>query len=155
MTRRVLIQLSALSVWLGAAILSAAVVAPAAFRMLPSRAMAGAVVGQVLPVIFWSGIFAGIIAWGLEARTTPYTLRKRAWAPFAIMIAGCAIAQLVIAPKIEKVRHSVGNALDSLDRTDPRRVAFGKLHGISVLCMGVAMLGAATSVGLKIHHTKS
>jgi len=49
-----------LSAWLGAGVLFATVVAPAAFAVLPSRALAGALVGRVLPVIFVSGIVAAV-----------------------------------------------------------------------------------------------
>ncbi|MDE3217575.1 MAG: DUF4149 domain-containing protein, partial [Gemmatimonadota bacterium] len=49
-------QIVGTSVWLGAAVLLAAAVAPAAFAVLPSRSLAGDLVGRVLPVIFWSGM---------------------------------------------------------------------------------------------------
>jgi len=51
-----LTQVVALAAWLGAAALFAASVAPAAFAVLPSRSLAGDVVGRVLPVVFWSGM---------------------------------------------------------------------------------------------------
>src|SRR2546430_1569733 len=44
-----------LAVWIGAALLFALVVAPAAFAVLPSRTLAGALVGRGLPVIFYGG----------------------------------------------------------------------------------------------------
>ena len=44
-----------LSALLGAGILFASVVAPAAFAALPSRSLAGALVGRVLPVVFVAG----------------------------------------------------------------------------------------------------
>jgi hypothetical protein len=37
-------------------------VAPAAFRVLPTRALAGALVGEVLPVLFWAGAVTGALA---------------------------------------------------------------------------------------------
>jgi hypothetical protein len=155
MGRRGAIEVILLSAWLGAALLVAAVVAPAAFRMLPSRAMAGTVIGPILTVIFASGLFIAIIALGLEARMTRYTLGFSVTAPFAAMIIGCAVAQFVISPKIDSVRAEMGGAVDTLDATDPRRVRFGKLHGLSVLCMGVAMVGAGSALGLKIYHSKT
>jgi hypothetical protein len=150
MTRLHAVELTLVAVWLGAAILLAAAVAPAAFRVLPSRTLAGALVGQVLPVIFASGLFIAIIALGLEARATRYTLRFAVYAPFVLMIVACVVAQFLIGPKIDAVRAVTGGAVEALDATDPRRVQFGRLHGFSVLCMGVAMLGATWAIVRKL-----
>lgn len=150
MTRLAAIEVVLLAMWLGAALLVAAVVAPAAFRVLPTRTLAGALVGQVLPVIFAAGLFIAIIALGLEARMTRYSLRLLVTAPLAAMIIGCGVAQFVIAPRIEAVRASIGGPVDALPETDPRRAQFGKLHGFSVLWMGVAVLGAGIAVGKKL-----
>jgi ABC-type dipeptide/oligopeptide/nickel transport system permease subunit len=49
-----------LSAWGGASLLTIAVVAPGAFRALPSRGLAGAMVGQVLPTVFVSGLVIGL-----------------------------------------------------------------------------------------------
>jgi hypothetical protein len=125
--------------WLGAAVLVAAVVAPAAFAVLPSRTLAGALVGRVLPVLFWSGMLVGAAAvaltWGMPARAW------RSGAALAL-VAACAAAQLVIAPRIERVRGQIGGTIDALDPSDPRRQLFGRLHGLSVAWMGVGTLAA-------------
>ncbi len=155
MNRLAEIELSLLALWLAAAILVAAVLAPAAFRVLPSRTMAGAVVGEVLPVIFAAGLFIAIVSLGLEARLTRYSLRLAITAPLAAMIIGCGVAQFVIAPRIERVRASIGGPVDALPETDPRRVQFGKLHGFSVLWMGVAMLGATAAIGTQIFQPRN
>jgi hypothetical protein len=155
MTRLAVIENTLVSAWLGAAILVAAVVAPAAFRVLPSRTLAGAVVGQILPVIFAAGLLIAVIVLGVEARLSRMTLPARAWAPFATMIIGCVLAQFVIGPKIEAVRAAIGGAVELLDASDPRRVEFGRLHGFSVLLMGVAMAGAGWALLTRILQTKS
>ena len=80
-------RLSALVwLWLGAALLFIAVVAPAAFAVLPSRALAGLVVGRVLPVLFWSGAVIAVI---LMAGTTGW---RRAAA--TVMLVASLVAQL-------------------------------------------------------------
>lgn len=150
MNRLAALELVLLAMWLGAALLVATVVAPAAFRVLPTRTLAGALVGQVVPVIFAAGLFIAIIALGLEARMTRDSLRLLVTTPLAAMIIGCSVAQFVIGPRIEAVRASIRGPVDSLPETDPRRVQFGKLHGFSVLWMGVAMLGAGVAVGKKL-----
>ena len=127
--------------WLGAALLVATVVAPAAFAVLPSRTLAGALVGRVLPVIFLAGLPVGaLLAW-----------RGRPTARGAGVLAtvGCAAAQFLIGPRIEAIRRAVVGPMDALSITDARRVAFGRLHGLSVASLGLAMLavGVATVIG--------
>ena len=134
-----IVSLVLLAAWLGAAVLVAAVVAPAAFAVLPSRALAGALVGRVLPVLFWSGMLVGLATAALT-----WTLPARAWRTGAALalVAACAAAQLVIAPRIERIRSQIGGTIDALDPSDPRRQTFGRLHGLSVLWMGVGSLAA-------------
>ncbi len=62
------------------------------------------------------------------------------------IIGGCAVAQLVIAPQIATLRQRIGPDLEALAASDPLRVAFGRLHGLSVLSLGVAMLFAALTL---------
>ena len=155
MSRLAAIENTLVAAWLGAAILVAAVVAPAAFRVLPTRTLAGALVGQVLPVIFAGGLLIAIVALGLEARMTRYTIPARIWAPFALMIVGCMVAQFIIGPKIEAIRGAIGGAVEGLDASDPRRAQFGRLHGISVLLMGVAMVGAGWALVSRLFQAKS
>lgn len=148
MTRAGTLEVILLSAWLGAAILVAAVVAPAAFRVLPSRTLAGAIVGEVLPVIFVSGIAVAAISAAAEWRGGIRPATRLA--PLLAMILACVIAQLVIGPKIAAVRASIGGAVDALDAADPRRVQFGRLHAFSVLWMGIAMVGAVWALVRKL-----
>jgi uncharacterized membrane protein len=132
-----------LAAWLGASLLVAAVVAPAAFAVLPTRTLAGALVGRVLPVIFWSGIALGVIVALLGGRMG---LGRFGVASSIVLAAASAVAQIVITPRIEALRVSIGGAVDALDATDPRRMAFGRLHGISVLLMGIGMIAAVVAL---------
>ena len=138
----------ALSVWLGAAALTALVVAPAAFSVLPSRSLAGALVGRVLPVLFWSGLAIGL-AVAVTSWSTPRPVARTAAA--VVMAAACAIAQLVVAPRIQRIREQIGDgAVDMLAPTDPLRQAFGRLHGMSVAWMGLAGVAAIVAVILMV-----
>jgi hypothetical protein len=132
-----------LAAWLGAALLVAAVVAPAAFAVLPTRTLAGALVGRVLPAIFWSGMGAGLAVLALT-----WTMPQRGWRTAAAMtlVGACVAAQLVVAPRIEQVRAQIGGAVDALDPSDPRRQAFGRLHGLSVAWMGLGGLAAVVAL---------
>lgn len=137
-----------LAAWLGGALVTAAVVAPAAFAVLPSRALAGALVGRVLPVLFLAGAVAAVLT-GWVAMRTVRSRRRTSRVVAAVVLAGaCLLAQLAIAPSIERVRVQAGVPIDALARTDARRVAFGRLHGASVAALGVAMLAAAVALAL-------
>ena len=160
------VEVMALSFWLGAAVLFAAVVAPALFAALPSRTSAGEVVGRVLPVLLWGGIVVSLIVGFIEAfaqqtiltknwnlRAQPPDLNdvvhfagyrvagQRAGLGFLIALA-CGYA-LVLGQRIDRLRVSVGQPIDALSASDPRRVDFGRMHALSVAALGVAMLAAA------------
>ena len=138
-----------LAAWLGAAVLVAAVVAPAAFAVLPSRSLAGALVGRVLPAIFWSGMAIGAIV-ALVAWAAPL----RGWQVGGALglVVACAAAQLVVSPRIARVREQIGGAVDALDPSDPRRQAFGRLHAISVAWMAVGGLAALIALVALVRH---
>ena len=136
-----------LSAWLGAAVLFATVVAPAAFAVLPSRLLAGALVGRVLPVLFLSGIAAAVAGLVIDRRGGGAMPNVRR-AAMTIIVLACAIAQFGIAPRIERVRSQIVGPIEQLSRDDARRAAFGRLHALSVGWLGLAMVGAATVIVL-------
>jgi len=144
--------ISLLAAWLGASLLVAAVVAPAAFAVLPTRTLAGALVGRVLPVLFWSGIALGVVIALLGNRVAVGRFGIGAAALFA---SACAIAQLGISPRIEALRVSIGGPVDALDASDPRRAAFGRMHGLSVLLMGIGMIAAFAALVILARHLSS
>ncbi|MDB4884625.1 MAG: hypothetical protein JWN79_63 [Gemmatimonadetes bacterium] len=146
-----LASIALLSAWLGAAVLVAAVVAPAAFAVLPTRTLAGALVGRVLPVVFWTGIVVGLLVaalgWPLAAGRVGRT------GAALVLAASCAIAQLGVAPRIAAIRDAAGGRIDVLDPSDPRRQAFGRLHGLSVAWMGLGGLAALVALFLLVRLT--
>lgn len=138
-----------LSAWLGAALYFSIVVARAAFRVLPTRALAGALVGQTLPALFITGLVAGLAAAGLVAAGHA---GARARMGRLLCAAGtavaCAVGQFVIGPRIDRLRAALGGTLDARPASDPMRVAFGRLHAMSVLALGVAIILAVLAVFL-------
>jgi hypothetical protein len=141
------ITVVALSAWLGAAILVAAVVAPAAFAVLPTRTLAGALVGRVLPVLFYAGAAVGLLAAVLGRTTMSSAARVIAG---AVMTATCLAGQLLVAPRIERVRIDAGRPIDELAVGDPRRTTFGRLHGASVVLLGVAAIASGAALVLTL-----
>jgi uncharacterized protein DUF4149 len=143
-----LIQFAALALWLGAAGFFSVAVAPALFAVVPTRTMAGEVVGRLLPSIFYSGIVTGALVIGVDL------VIRRHWEwggreiAGLVMIGACAVAQLFVSPRIERLRAEIGGSLESLATDDVRRVAFGRLHGASVAWLGAAMLAAVVAMVL-------
>ena len=149
MNRSVRLQAAALLVaaWIGAAMITVAVVAPGAFAVLPSRTMAGTMVGRVLPALFVAGMVIGILV-AVVTSSAPSAGAPR-WASASALLAAlaCGVAQFWITPKLDRLRAGIGGPVDALPAGDTRRAAFGLLHGYNVAGLGVAMLGAAVCLG--------
>ena len=135
-----LITMNLLAAWIGVAVFVAAVMAPAAFAVLPTRALAGALVGQALPVVFASGIVVGAAVIALHG-TGPRAVALGA----LVLLAGNACA-VMIENRLHALLVTLGAPIDSIAITDPRRVAFGRMHGLSVLLMGMALMGATVAL---------
>jgi hypothetical protein len=144
---RPLVTLVVSACWIGAALLLAGAVAPAAFAVLPSRALAGALVGRVLPAVFLSGLIGGCTAVVLDLIGPRFSGAGVRAVLAVVWAASCAVAQFVVSARIERLRAAAGVPIDMLALGDPRRVAFGRLHGASVGLLAVAMI-AAVSLGV-------
>jgi len=134
-----------LSAWLGAAVLVTTVVAPAAFAVLPSRTLAGALVGRVLPVLFIAGLVVALASLSLDSGDHGRAIRVRR-AMLIVAAVSCAAAQFAVAPRIERVRKEFAGPVEQLSPDDPRRIAFGRLHAASVAWLGVAMVADVTTL---------
>jgi hypothetical protein len=139
------VQLAILGLWLGAAAFMSVAVAPALFAVLPTRTLAGEVVGRLLPTVFYSGIVVGVLVIALDAWVAGAW--RWSWLTISSLViaVSCAIAQWIVTPRIERIRAQIPGAIESLPLDDARRVAFGRLHGISVGWLGLAMLAAVAA----------
>jgi hypothetical protein len=128
------------ALWLGAALLTVTVVAPGAFAVLPTRAMAGDMVGRVLPVVFVGGIIVpALVLW-----IAPAARRSVLAVAMSVLAASSSLAALAgVNPRIAALRVLVVIPIDQLSPGDPRRALFGLLHVISVALLGAAMLALA------------
>lgn len=145
-------MLLSLVVWLGGISFLAFVVAPTVFspHLLPSRHLAGAIVGWCLGVLHWIGIISGIvflITSMIYSRMTvgsPHPLATR-HVMIALMLLLTVISQFVISPKMYAIR-TQAVVIDNLSPEDPLRVEFNRLHVWSekfegaVLLLGLAAL---------------
>jgi hypothetical protein len=128
--------------WIGAWLCFGLVVAPAAFRVLPTLAIAGQLIGPVLDALHGYGAVAGallaLIAWRLGRGPGLVLLSLAA----AVL---CAVSQLVITPQIDVIRPLAFGPEGS-----PELAAqFNWLHQISV---GIfCVVGAMTLILLAGH----
>ncbi|MDQ8154436.1 MAG: DUF4149 domain-containing protein [Gemmatimonadota bacterium] len=128
------------ALWLGASLITITVVAPGAFAVLPTRAMAGDMVGRVLPVVFGSAIAVHLVVLLVAPLVRRHPLAAAAAVIAALAAAGALFG---VDPRIAALRAAIVVPIDQLPPGDPRRAMFGLLHAISVGLLGVAMLANA------------
>jgi len=146
---RFLIFLS-LTVWVGGIIFLSFVEAPTAFSVLPSRHMAGSVVGHSLGMLHWMGLFSGVVFLGSSMLLSSLTTGSAR--PFALrhifvcgMLLLTVVSQFGISPKMAALRTQFGD-IDTVSPTDPGRMQFDALHvwsvrlEVAVLALGIAAL---------------
>ena len=145
-----LLSMSVLAAWLGASIFVAAVVTPAAFAVLPTRALAGAVVGRALPVLFTLGLLVGAAV----AFMNHAVRAGRSVTVSSTTLIIASASALLVALRLRASTAAIG-PMDALDPADPRRVAFGRMHGLSVLLMGIGLLAACVALVAIARHLNS
>jgi hypothetical protein len=143
-----------LAAWLGAALYFTVVVTRAAFAVLPSRTMAGALVGQTLPVLFDTGMVVGAVLVATALFASSGAARTASLVGGVAIVVLCALARFVILARIAQLRLTLPAAIDSLAVTDPARRAFGQLHALSVGALGLALL-TGTVVAVVLAHSLS
>jgi Domain of unknown function (DUF4149) len=148
------LMLLSLVVWLGGLIFFALVEAPIVFSpgLLPTRQMAGSIVGRSLDVLHYMAIVSGVvflIASMVYSRMATGNARPLAARHLLIvlMLLLTAVSQFAISPKMHAIRAEVG-IIDSVAPDNPQRREFDRLHGWSekfeegVLLLGLVALYA-------------
>ena len=140
------LMLLSLVVWLGGLIFFAFVLAPTAFSVLPSRHLAGTVVGRSLGALHWMGIISGVIfltssiLYSRLTKGTPHVFAGR-HILICLMLTLTLISQFGIIPRMDTLRASIGE-IDSVPLDNPARMQFDALHGWSTRVEGgVFLLG--------------
>jgi uncharacterized membrane protein len=128
------LMLLSLVVWIGGLIFLAFVEAPTAFTpgLLPTRHMAGSIVGRSLDLLHYMAIASGIvflIASMLYSRMATGDPRPMAARHLLIvlMLLLTLISQFAISPKMHAIRAEVG-VIDSVPLDNPLRREFDRLH---------------------------
>ncbi len=128
------LMLLAMVVWLGGLILFAFVVAPTVFSpgLLPTRHLAGEIVGRSLGALHWMGIVSGVIfliSSAIYSRRTVGSARPLAGRHLliALMLLLTLISQFAISPKMHALRAEAG-VIDNIPLDSPLRMEFDRLH---------------------------
>ena len=150
------LMLLSLVVWLGGLIFFAFVLAPTAFSpgLLPSRHMAGSIVGRSLDRLHYIAMASGIvflIASMFYNRMALGNARPLAARHILIvlMLMLTVISQFAISPKMHAIRAEVGvidGGIDNVPPDNPLRMEFDHLHmwseklEVAVLLLGLVAL---------------
>ena len=128
------LMLLSLVVWIGGLIFLAFVLAPTAFTsgLLPTRHMAGSIVGRSLDLLHYMAIVSGVvflIASMLYNRMSTGNMKPLAARHLLIllMLVLTVISQFGISPKMHALRAEVG-VIDNVPLDNPLRREFDRLH---------------------------
>ncbi len=136
-------RLLSLLVWIGGISFFAFVVAPVAFGRLSSAHEAGLVVGGTLRVLHVLGLCCGTVFLVLSMfgwRGSAGRLRAE-YAMAAVMILLTAYSEFRVLPAMEVVRSAAGGEIETVDRANPARVQFERLHTLSERLEGTVLVG--------------
>ncbi len=157
-------HLAALVLALGPPVFFGAAVAPAAFRVLPTRDLASSLQSPILTKACWfaQGSFAVLLitSWLLarwwEAPRLSRALLTRA--SILGMIAALVIEKLLIPP-IDQIRTDTPGLIDNLPAADPSRLLFARYHRLATAFFAVevaaALLVLLATARLIVHRRKA
>ena len=157
-------RLILLACWFGAALFFGAVVAPAAFGVLRSFGLSnaneigGSIVTRSLSVINIAGfLIALLLLLTLFLRRNPSGRVSFIVESICLVVIGLATAvgHWVIAARMRALRAAMIVPIDQIAADDPRRVAFGALHGYSVNALGLAMIAALVALVLMARNLRN
>ncbi len=140
------LMLLSLIVWIGGLIFFP-VVAQTAFTVLPTRQLAGMVVGRLLGILHWMGMISGVVfltsslVYSRFNTGTEHVFAAR-HILIIVMLMLTLISQFGIIPRMDTLRASIHGEIDSVPAGNPARARFDALHAWSTrIEEGVLLLG--------------
>jgi hypothetical protein len=127
------LQIFSLGTWVGSILFFSFVVAPGAFKVLPSQDVAGSLVNYSLGSLHIIGIVAGIVyllATAVMEKSIGALAEPAALLVFT-MIVLTMVSQYGVIPRMEVLRAQMGS-IQTAPRTSPLFLAFDRLHQYSV-----------------------
>ena len=141
----------ALVLWVGGLISAGALVAPSVFGVLQAwnqvqgRVLAGEVFGEVLLRLTWLSYAMGGIMFItltlhrlLGARPVKYGIRVGI---MALMLVMMMITGFILIPQVDAIQAEVKGPVAELPDSDPRRMEFNRLHGLSNILFSITAVG--------------
>lgn len=141
----------ALVLWVGGLVAAGALVAPTVFGVLQAwnasegRVLAGQVFGAVLVRLTWLSYAMGAIMFVtltlhrlLGARPVKYGVRVGIMAVMLLMMVATGFW---LIPQVNAIQAQVSGPVSALAATDPLRIQFDRLHGISNILYSITALG--------------
>ncbi len=129
------LMLLSLIVWIGGLIFFPAG-AQTAFSVLPTRQLAGLVVGRSLGILHWMGMISGVVflisslLYSRFSTGTAHVFAAR-HVLIVLMLTLTLISQFGIIPRMNTLRASIHGEIDSVPLDDPARAQFDALHAWS------------------------
>lgn len=141
----------ALVLWVGGLVCAGALVAPSVFGVLQAwnasegRVLAGQVFGEVLVRLTWLSYAMGAIMFVtltlhrlLGARPVKYGVRVGIMGVMLVMMLATGVW---LIPQVNAIQAQVTGPVSALAATDPLRMQFDRLHGISNILYSITALG--------------
>jgi hypothetical protein len=141
----------ALVLWVGGLVAAGALVAPSVFGVLQAwnasegRVLAGQVFGDVLIRVTWLSYVMGAIMFVtltlhrlLGARPVKYGVRVGIMGMMLLLMLATGFW---LIPQVNAIQAQVTGPVSALAATDPLRVQFDRLHGISNILYSITALG--------------
>jgi uncharacterized membrane protein len=149
-----IVEIIAITIWVGGMAALAFVAAPAIFQTASSREQAGRTFGLILqrfhPVMYACGsaiLIAGLMRWAGAFNHHLYASEITRYAIAALMLGLAFYSGLIISRKLDDLRAGMSNGIDRTPKDDPRRVEFNRLHRLSTTLMAFnLLLGLAMAV---------
>jgi Ca2+/Na+ antiporter len=141
----------ALVLWVGGLVVAGAVVAPSVFGVLQAwnaaegRVLAGQVFGAVLLRLTWLSYAMAAVMFVtltlhrlLGARPLKYGIRVGIMTVMLVMMMAMGF---YLIPKVNEIQAGIVGPMSQLAETDPRRVEFDRLHGLSNILFSITVIG--------------
>ena len=137
------LMLLSLIVWLGGLIFFP-VVAQTAFSVLPTRHLAGSVVGRSLGILHWMGVISAVVFLVSSLLLSRLSAGEaHALAPrnvlICVMLLLTLVSQFGMIPRMDAIRASIGE-IDAAPVDLPARMQFDALHQWSTRIEGGVLL---------------
>jgi len=146
------VEVAVLGLWAGAMAGFAFIFAPIAIKIVPRMDTFATLIAAVIRGVGSFGAVCGTLAIGAAiVRGTSSQPRRLAVARIAfvgVALLASAYESKTIIPRMEATAAQIPGPIDSVPKTDPRRIAYDEQHSASSRVYGIAFLCVLASLSL-------